>query len=131
MFVKRADEMRRAEGEMVVADGRVRIQRMLTKADGIGFGFSDVHLAAGAELTHWYKHHRQSNHVLSGSGDVTDMMTGETWELGPSTSYNVGPEDRHHLRVHTDMHLLSIVCPPLVGDEQYDKDGGLAASAPA
>lgn len=130
MFVKRADEMRRAEGEMVVADGRVRIQRMLTKADGIGFGLSDVRLAAGAELTHWYKHHRQANHILSGSGDVTDMTTGETWELGPSTSYNVGPEDRHHLRVRTDMHLLSIVCPPLVGDEQYDKDGGLAASGP-
>jgi L-ectoine synthase len=45
-------------------------------------------------------------------------------------AYNVGPKDRHRLRAHTDIHLVSVFCPPLVGDEQHDKDGALAASGP-
>lgn len=128
MFVKRVNEMGRSGKEMMVADGRVRTLRMLTKADGLGFGFSDVHLAAGTEAVLWYKHHWQANHILSGMGEVTDLGTGQTWKLAPSMAYNVGPVDRHRVRAHTDMHLVSIFCPPLVGDEQHDGDGALAPS---
>ncbi len=130
MFVKRVDEMRRAGREMFAADGQARTIRMLTKSDGVGFGFSDVRLAAGAEAAFWYKHHRQANHIISGSGEVTNLATGQTWELGPSMAYCVGPEDRHRVRAHTDMHLLSMFSPPLVGDEQHDEEGGLAPSGP-
>src|SRR5271154_2434394 len=49
MFVKRADEMSAAGKELVVANGQARTLRMLTKADDVGFGLSDVHLKAGAE----------------------------------------------------------------------------------
>ena len=130
MFVKRADAMRRAGREMLAANGQARTLRMLTKADGLGFGFSDVHLAASAEATLWYKHHWEANHIISGTGEVTDLATGQTWKLAPSMGYNVGPKDRHRVRAHTDMHLASVFCPPLVGDEQHDKDGSLAASGP-
>ena len=130
MFVKRADAMRRAGAEMSAANRQARTLRMLTKADGLDFGFSDVHLAAGAEATLWYKHHWEANHVISGTGAVTDVASGQTWKLEPSMGYNVGPKDRHRLRAHTDMHLASVFCPPLVGDEQHDKDGSLAASGP-
>jgi hypothetical protein len=41
---------------------------MLTKADAVGFGFSDVHMAAGAEAVLWYKHHWEANHVLTTQG---------------------------------------------------------------
>jgi L-ectoine synthase len=125
MFVKRADGMRRAGKEMIAANGQVRTVRMLTKADGVGFGFSDVRLAAGAEAILWHKHHWRANHVISGSGDVTDIATGQTWALGPSMAYNVGPEDRHRVRAHTDLHLLSVFSPPLSGDETHDADRGL------
>jgi len=130
MFVKRADEMRRNGQEMLAANGHAHTIRMLTKADDIGFGFSDVHLDAGAEAILWYKHHWEANHIISGAGEVTDLASGQTWKLGPSMSYNVGPKDRHRLRAHTDIHLLSMFCPPLVGDEQHDGDGALAASGP-
>jgi len=130
MFVKRADEMRRAGKEMIVGNGQARTVRMLTKADGLGFGFSDVHLAAGAEAILWYKHHWEANHIISGTGEVTDLTTGQTWKLEPSMAYNVGPKDRHRLRAHTDIHLVSVFCPPLVGNEQHDKDGALAPSGP-
>jgi L-ectoine synthase len=130
MFAKRADEMRKAGKELIVAGGQARTLRMLTKADGIGFGFSDVHFAKGAEATLWYKHHWEANHIVSGTGEVTDLTTGETWKLEPNMAYNVGPKDRHRLRAHTDMHLVSVFCPPLVGNEQHDADGALSASGP-
>jgi L-ectoine synthase len=130
MFVKRADEMRRAGKEMIAANGQARTVRMLTKADGLGFGFSDVHLAAGAEAILWYKHHWEANHIISGTGEVTDLATGQTWKLEPSMAYNVGPKDRHRVRAYTDIHLVSVFCPPLVGNEQHDKDGALAPSGP-
>jgi L-ectoine synthase len=130
MFVKRADEMRRAGKEMIAANGQVRTVRMLTKADGLGFGFSDVHLAAGAEATLWYKHHWEANHIISGTGEVTDLATGQSWKLEPSMAYNVGPKDRHRVRAHSDIHLVSVFCPPLLGNEQHDKDGALAPSGP-
>ena len=131
MFVKRVDEMRAAGKEMVAANGQVRTIRMLTKADGVGFGLSDVHLAEGAEAILWNKHHWQANHIVSGSGEVTNMNTCQTWELGPGMAYNVGPKDRHRVRAHADIHLLSVFSPPLMGDEQRDEDGVLPESGPA
>ena len=130
MFVKRADEMRSAGKEMVAANGQARTIRMLTKADDIGFGLSDVRIAAGAEATLWYKHHWEANHIISDGGEVSDLTTGQTWKLEPSISYNVGPKDRHRVRAHSDLHLVSVFCPPLVGNEQHDKDGALAPSGP-
>ena len=113
MFVKRADEMRRAGREMIAANGQARTLRMLTKADGLGFGFSDVHLAEGAEAVLWYKHHWEANHIVSGTGAVTDLTTGQTWKLEPGMAYNVGPKDRHRVRARTGIHLLSVFCPPV------------------
>ena len=130
MFVKRADQMRQAGKEMIAANGQARTIRMLTKVDAVGFGVSDVHLAAGADAVLWYKHHWEANHILSGSGEVTDLTSGQTWPLSPSVAYCVGPKDRHRLRAHSDLHLLSVFCPPLVGDEQHDDEGTLAPSGP-
>ena len=130
MFVKRADGMRAAGEEMITANGQARTIRMLTKADAVGFGLSDVRLAAGAETTLWNKHHWQANHIISGLGEVTDIATGETWELGPGTAYNAGPKDRHRLCARTDIHLVSVLSPPLLGDEQRDEDGVLPPSGP-
>lgn len=130
MFVKRADEMRAAGKEMVAANGQARTIRMLTQADDLGFGLSDVHLKAGADANLWYKHHWEANHILSGTGEVTDLTSGKSWKLEPGMAYNVGPKDRHRLRAHTDLHLISVFCPPLRGDEQHDADGALGPSGP-
>jgi L-ectoine synthase len=130
MFVKRADEMRAAGKELALANSRSHSLRMLTKADDIGFGFSDVHSPAGSDSTLWYKNHWEANHVISGTGKVTDLTTGQSWNLEPGVSYSVGPKDRHRVQTHTDMHLVSIFNPPLQGDERHDAEGTLAPSGP-
>jgi L-ectoine synthase len=130
MFVKRAHEMRAQGQELVVANGKARTIRMLTQADNVGFGLSDVHFEAGAEAVLWYKHHWEANHILAGTCEVTDLTTKEAWQLTPGMAYYVGPKDRHKLRAITDVHLLSVFCPPLKGDEQHDADGSLPPTGP-
>lgn len=130
MFVLRADELRKAGREITAANGQAKTIRMLTAADKMGFSFSDVHFAKGAVANLWYKNHWESNHILSGSGTVEDLTSGETWPLEPGMIYCVGPKDRHRVTAKTDIHLLSVFCPPLNGDEQHDADGALGATGP-
>lgn len=130
MFVKSADEMRAAGKELVVAGGKARTIRMLTQADNVGFGLSDVHFDAGAEAVLWYKHHWEANHILAGTCEVTDLTTKQSWRLTPSMAYYVGPKDRHKLCAITDVHLLSVFSPALKGDEQHDADGSLPPTGP-
>lgn len=130
MFVRRISEMRLAGAEMVVANGNARTIRAITKADGIGFSLSDVKFAAGARATLWYKHHWETNYIISGTGTVDDLSTGESWTLEPDMAYNVGPKDRHLISANSDIHLVSVFCPPLAGTEQHDADGALNASGP-
>ena len=44
--------------------------------------------------------------------------------------YCGGPDDRHSMHAITDLHLISVFCPALQGDEMYDKDGALTPSGP-
>ena len=117
MFIKRVDEMRQAGKEIITADGQVRTIHMLTEADAIGFGLSRVHIAADTEVSLLHNEQWQANHVISGAGEVTDMTTGQSWELGPSIAYNVGPKDQYRIHAYTDMLLLRVFSLPLMGDK--------------
>ena len=96
----------------------------------MGFSYNDNRVARGSDAMLWYKHHWEANHILAGTGEVTDLSTGQSWKLQPGVAYNVGPRDRHRLRATTALHLLSVFCPPLKGDEQHDAEGALAPSGP-
>jgi quercetin dioxygenase-like cupin family protein len=125
MFVRRANEMRAAGKEISISHGRARTLRVITKADDVGFSLSDVYSVPGVDSTLWYRHHWEANHVLEGSCEVTDLASGQSWELEPGMAYFVGPKDCHRLRSNSDMRLLSIFCPPLEGSEVQDADGSL------
>ncbi len=130
MFVKSVDGLRERGREKIVAGGSARTVRMLLQEDQVGFTVSNVNLAAGNRNILWYRNHWEANYVLHGSGAVSDLGTDEHWPLEPGTMYCVGPEDRHSMHAHTDLHLISVFCPALNGDEQHDEHGTLSASGP-
>ncbi len=109
MFVKNIDGMRCAGAEQVTADGRVRTVEMLGDDDGIGFGVTDLRLLAGAETILGDRSRRQANHVLSGSGEVTDIAGGDTRILGPGMAFFAGVGDELRVQARTDMHFLSVL----------------------
>ncbi len=130
MFVKTVDELRLSGREKVVAGGSARTVRILLQDDGLGFTLSDVNLAAGNRNTLWYKNHWEANYILDGTGEVTDLSSGDVWAMNPGMMYCVGPNDRHAMAADTDLHLVSVFCPALQGDEVHDAEGTLAPSGP-
>ncbi|MCY4608312.1 MAG: ectoine synthase [bacterium] len=131
MFVRTVDDLVRQGRQLSVAGGSATTVRMLLRDDRVGFSLSDVRLAAGSRNVLWYRHHREANYVLDGTGEVTDLGSGETWKMEPGMMYCVGPEDRHSMHARSDLRLLSVFCPALTGDEQHDAEGTLAASGDA
>ena len=130
MFLRTVEEMRAAGKERVVANGQARSLRMLVKDDGIGFSFSDVHVTAGVRSELWYKNHWEANLVVGGEGKITEVATGREWPMSFGTMHLVGPPDRHVVECVEDLHVISVFCPPLQGDEQHDADGALEPSGP-
>jgi len=89
MFLRCIDEMRAAGKEIMTANGHARVVRALTKADGLGFSFSDVNLTSGASTVLWYKHHRESNYifrVLASSRTSIPVNHGSSNRIWPITS---------------------------------------------
>lgn len=130
MFVKSLKELRASGHEKVVAGGSARTVRVLLQEDGLSFTLADVNLYAGNRNRLWYKNHWEANYILGGEGEVTDLATADAWKMEPGMMYCVGPDDRHTMAAWTDLHLISIFCPALKGNEMHDADGALAASGP-
>ena len=130
MFRRSLDEFRAAGKEKVVANGGARSARLLTKVDGLGFSLSDVTLGAGMEVTLWYKNHWEANYIVSGTGEVRDLTTGENYALAPGIIYTVGPRDRHVVVAAEDLRIISVFNPAVVGDEVHDEDGAYPPTGP-
>ena len=130
MFVCTLDDVVAAGRLKELQGGDTRSARYLTAADGMGFSFHVNRCRAAPAHQLWYKHHWEANYILSGTGHVEDLGTGEAWPLESGSLYNVGPKDRHRVTAESDLHLVSVFCPPLRGDEQHDSDGALEPSGP-
>jgi L-ectoine synthase len=126
MFVFTLDNLRAAGNEEVHGGGTFRSIDFLLKDDGMGFTISDVRCAAGLDEILWYKNHWEANYIVSGTGLLEDLATGQTWRLKPGVIYVVGPAHRHRFRADTDLHNFSFLNPPLLAsDMEYDEDGSI------
>ena len=130
MFVRTLEDVRAAGREVVVADGLATSQRYVTAADNLGFSVHSVLLKAGVGGDLWYKNHWEANLILDGTMEVKDYATDEVHELGPGSLYLVGPKDRHNVNPLTDVHVISVFDPPLVGNEPRDEDGAFPPTGP-
>lgn len=97
--------------------------RYLLKGDGCGFTVTQTTVSAGSSQTMRYRHHVEANLVIEGSGTVTDLETNETHALEPGSMYALERHQRHRLDARTDMRLVCVFTPALVGPETHDEDG--------
>ena len=130
MFIRTLEDVRGTDRYKVLLNGALHSARYIVAADGMGFSLHVNRSKSCPPMTLWYKNHWETNYILSGTGLVEDLNTGESWKLEADIAYNVGPKDRHRLSAHTDLHLVSVFCPPLEGNEQHDADGALEPSGP-
>ncbi|MEN1967149.1 ectoine synthase [Lentibacillus sp. N15] len=98
-------------------------RRFLLKKDNVGFSVNDTVIKAGTENYFWYKNHIESVYLIEGEGEIEKVETGEVWQLKPGTMYTLNENDKHILRARTQMRMVCVFNPPLVGTETHNEEG--------
>ena len=122
MIVRTVDDLK-THGSYREKPGVWSSARYLLRRDGMGFTLTHTTIAAGSSQTMQYKNHVEGNLVIEGEGDLTDLDTGTVHQLAPGTMYALDRHDRHRIDARTDMRLVCVFSPALVGSETHDEDG--------
>ncbi|MBL3608475.1 ectoine synthase [Rhodovulum sulfidophilum] len=112
--------------DRAVSDARWTSVRMLLADDGMGFSFHITVLQAGSEHTFHYKHHFESVYCISGKGSITDLASGETYQIRPGVMYALDQHDHHTLRAEEELVMACSFNPPVTGTEVHREDGSYA-----
>ena len=108
-------------------------RRLLLKKDNMGYSVHDTVIKQGAELHMWYKNHLEAVYLIEGKGEIEDLKTGQTHQLGVGSIYALDQHDKHILRANKGSHMR-MVCvfnPPVTGNEVHDEDGAYAVDESA
>lgn len=122
MIVRSLEDLT-AQGGYREKPGAWTSSRYLMRADGVGFTLTQTTIAAGSRQVLEYKNHIEANLVIDGEGTVKDVATGKEYPLAPGVMYTLDKHDRHELVATTDMRLVCVFTPALVGEETHDEDG--------
>jgi len=127
MIVRTLDDVK-ASGGFGQKQGCWSSARYLLKSDKVGFTMTMTEVVAGQKLELEYKNHVESNLVIEGRLELTNIEDGTTYELGAGDMYALDKHDRHSIEALTDLKLVCVFSPALRGDETHDNDGSYPAS---
>lgn len=122
MIVRSLEDLK-AQGRYREKPGAWSSSRYLLRDDDVGFTLTQTTVAAGTRQMMQYKNHVEANLIIDGEGTVTDIATGETHALAPGVMYTLDKHDRHELVAKTDLRIVCVFTPALVGGETHDDDG--------
>ena len=98
-------------------------RRFIKKSDNVGFSLNDTVIKAGTESYFWYKNHIEAVYLIEGEGEVETLSDGKVYPLKPGTMYLLNDNDKHYLRANTQLRMVCVFNPALVGTETHDEDG--------
>lgn len=122
MIVRSLDDLK-AQGRYREKPGVWSSSRYLLRDDGVGFTLTQTTVAAGSRQIMEYKNHIEANLVVEGEGSVTNSATGQVYPLSPGVMYTLDKHDRHELEAATDLCIVCVFTPALLGEETHDADG--------
>lgn len=97
--------------------------RILLNDDGMGYGLTKTVVPVGEKQFWHYKNHLESCYCISGKGELTSETTGERFIIEPDTTYVLDNNDPHYFEAITEVTLLCVFNPPLIGNEVHQDDG--------
>lgn len=95
-------------------------RRLILEKDGIDYSVHETTLEAGQRLQFRYGSHRETVYCVSGSGTIEDVAAGRVVNLEPGVLYSAGIGDDHVVTTSSEMKLVCIFTPPLLGAEEAD-----------
>ena len=122
MIVRRLAEIENTGRD--VAGTTWRSRRLLRADDRQPYSLHDTIVRAGTETDMWYQHHVEAVYCVAGSGVLVDREAGTEHEIADGTLYLLDGHERHTLRAHTEMRVVCVFTPPLIGSETHDGAGG-------
>ena len=120
MIVKRLDEL---PPEHTVSGETWTSRRLLLRRAGMGFSMHDTIVHANTTTTMHYANHLEAVYCIQGKGRVEVEATGEVFEIEAGTLYALDQHEKHTVTADTEMRLVCVFNPPLVGLETHDENG--------
>ncbi|CCQ15986.1 L-ectoine synthase [Rhodococcus sp. AW25M09] len=123
MIVRTTQEITGTDRDISAEDGNWQSKRIILGGDKVGFSFHETTIKAGTVNNFHYANHVEAVWLIEGEGTLTDRETGETYELGAGSMYLLNGHERHTVEVRTQMRMLCVFNPPVVGSETHDENG--------
>lgn len=124
MIMRKVDDIIGTEEEVFAPNGNWVSRRLLLKEDNLGFSFHETLIFKDTQTRIWYKNHLEAVYCVEGEGEVETIEDGKVYPIYPGTLYALDKHDQHYLRAtKSDLRLLCVFNPPLVGDEVHDREG--------
>lgn len=98
-------------------------RRLLLRNDGMGFSLHDTTIRAGTSTEMHYENHLEAVYCVRGQGTIRVVDSGQVFEIRDGTVYALDSHDRHILTAETEMRMVCVFNPPLVGPESHDENG--------
>ncbi|TMN23173.1 ectoine synthase [Lentibacillus cibarius] len=121
MIVKSLEDLVGTEDE--TSDENWSSRRFILKKDNVGFSMNDTIIKAGTDNYFWYKNHIEAVYCIEGEGTIEKLETGDVYDIKPGTMYLLDEHDRHRLKAKTQMRMVCVFNPPLVGTETHNEEG--------
>lgn len=119
MLVRNIEDIRGTDDEVDAGDWVSR--RLVLRRHGMGHSVHETIFRAGHERRMQYRNHLETVYCIEGSGEIENLATGETQPVEPGTVYALDQHDEHVLRARTDLRLVCVFTPALVGPETHDE----------
>jgi L-ectoine synthase len=121
MIVRTLDDVQGTN--RVVATPNWASRRLLLAGDGTRFSLHDTVLQAGTSTEMCYRNHVEAVYCIEGIGRLVDLDHEAVHPVEPGTLYVLDGHERHCLIADTDLRVVCVFDPPLVGSEVHDETG--------
>ncbi|MFW0784625.1 ectoine synthase [Gordonia sp. CPCC 206044] len=123
MIVRTTEEITGTDRDVKDPLGNWVSKRIVLGGDGVGFSFHETTINAGSVNNFHYANHIEAVWLVEGTGTLLDKGTGKTYPLAPGTMYLLNEHDDHQVTADTQMRMLCVFNPPVVGTEVHDENG--------
>lgn len=123
MKIVKINEIKNTDREVHCPKGGFVSNRILLESDNMGYGMTKTVIPPNGKQFWHYKNHLESCYCVSGRGELTNKLSGETFVIEPDTTYVLDKHDPHYFEAFEEVTLICVFNPPLRSGEVHNENG--------